>query len=141
MFFDRQRLGDEHTVFVLELLLQASQGDGLPTADHAAQGNQVAFQDGALDVGHELPVVLGFIVPRVAQWLREPIMLHDVNPHGLLLTVARESGHGSAARTRRRIRVSSKTWSMNARSSGVSLVSGRPNSSAMASFAATVVGK
>ena len=40
MFFDRQRLGDEHAVFVLELLLQASQGDGLPTADHAAQGNQ-----------------------------------------------------------------------------------------------------
>ena len=70
------------TVFVLELLLQASQGDGLPTADHAAQGNQVPFEDGALDVDHELPVVTGFIVP-VAQRLREPIMLHDVNPHGL----------------------------------------------------------
>src|SRR5712691_7498026 len=96
MLFDRERRGDEHAVVVLELLLEASQGDGLPTADHAAQGNQVAFKGGALDVGHELPVVLGFIVPRVAQRLREPIMLHDVTPHSLLLTVLRESGPVSA---------------------------------------------
>ena len=92
MLVDRERLGDEHAVVVLELLLEASQGDGLPTADHAAQGNQVAFKDSALDVGHALPVVLGFIGLRVAQRLRESIVLHDVNPHGLLLTVSRESG-------------------------------------------------
>jgi hypothetical protein len=96
MCFDRERLGDEHPVVVLELLLQAAEGDGLATADHAAQGNQVAFQDGALDGAHQLPVVLGLIVPGVAQRLREAIMLHDVNPHGLLLTVWRESSHGSA---------------------------------------------
>lgn len=42
MFFDRQRLGDEHAVFLLELLVEASQGDGLATANHAAQGNQVS---------------------------------------------------------------------------------------------------
>jgi hypothetical protein len=88
---------NKHTVFLLELLVQASQGDRLPTANHAAQGNQVAFQNGALDVDHELPVVRGFIVPRVTQWLCESIMLHDVNPHGLLLPVVRESGPESAA--------------------------------------------
>ncbi len=96
MFLDRQRLGNEHAVVVLELLVEASQGDGLPTADHAAQGNHVAFQNGALDVDHELPVMLGFIVPGLVERLREPLMLHDVNPHGLLLTVSCESGPGSA---------------------------------------------
>ena len=96
MFFDRQRLGDEHAVFVLQLLVEASQGDGLATADHAAEGNQVAFQNGAFDVGHKLLVMRGLIVPGLAQRLREPIMLHDVNPHSPLLTVACESGPVSA---------------------------------------------
>src|SRR5215470_16134254 len=96
MLVDGERLGDEYPVVVLELLLQAAEGDGLATADHATQGNQVAFQDGALDVDHQLPVVLSLIVPSVAQRLREAIMLHDVNPHGLLLTVSHESRHGSA---------------------------------------------
>ena len=91
LFVDRQGTGDNDFVFIHQLLLQASQSDCFATSDHTTDGYQTPFAYRPFNVFHQLLMVSSFIIPGLFNRLRQPIMLHHFNPHGLLLVVCYEN--------------------------------------------------
>lgn len=91
LFVHRQGAGDNYFVFIHQLLLQASQGDRFATSDHATDGYQSSFAYRPFNVFHQLLMVSSFIIPCLFNRLRQSIMLHHFNPHGLLLIVCYEN--------------------------------------------------